>query len=297
MHRVASTASGWTSTPSPRPSSAASCGRRATSRSRSGRSIRRTIPTPTPSCSCPARSSSASARARSTSATIATGGSTCPGAFWRPRRPGTTSTAATAIPSSTSLEDVEAVRGLGGQGAADRGGVGVRRPGRPRRRRLRLGRRVHFPAASRWRTPGRASSPGRTSSSTASRARRRSALPAERLRARRHGRQRLGVDDGLFTADPTRSRARAACRATRGSPRRERADPASDPAPRDQGRVAPLRAELLPPLPAAARRPRRSTRDGPPRLPLHRPLRRQRRRRSRQSSRAPERPRPRSARA
>ena len=32
----------------------------------------------------------------------------------------------------------------------------------------------HFPGGKRWRTPGRASSPGRTSSSTASRARRRS---------------------------------------------------------------------------------------------------------------------------
>ena len=35
------------------------------------------------------------------------------------------------------------LRPLGRQGAADRGGVGVRRPRRPRRRGVRLGRRVH----------------------------------------------------------------------------------------------------------------------------------------------------------
>ena len=54
------------------------------------------------------------------------------------------------------------VRRLGRQGAADRGRVGVRRPRRAGRRRVCLGRRVRPGRASRWPTPGRASSPGRT---------------------------------------------------------------------------------------------------------------------------------------
>ena len=51
------------------------------------------------------------------------------------------------------------LRRVGGQGAADRGRVGVRRARRPRRRRVRLGRRVHARRAARWPTPGRARFP------------------------------------------------------------------------------------------------------------------------------------------
>ena len=74
-----------------------------------------------------------------------------------------------------AYEDAEAYASLGGQGAADRGRVGVRRPRRPRGRRVRLGRRA---------LPGRQGDgehlAGRVpvaepASSTASRARRRSA--------------------------------------------------------------------------------------------------------------------------
>ena len=52
----------------------------------------------------------------------------------------------------------------------------------------------HFPAASPPRTPGRASSPGRTSRRTDSRARLRSGASPQRLRPLRHDRQHLGVD-------------------------------------------------------------------------------------------------------
>ena len=48
--------------------------------------------------------------------------------------------------SSRGADRLQGCRGLcqmGGQGTADRGGVGVRRPRRPRRRGVRLGRRVH----------------------------------------------------------------------------------------------------------------------------------------------------------
>ena len=47
---------------------------------------------------------------------------------------------------------------LGRQGPADRSRVGVRGPRRPRRRGVRLGRRVHARRPSTWRIPGRATS-------------------------------------------------------------------------------------------------------------------------------------------
>ena len=67
------------------------------------------------------------------------------------------------------------LREVGGQGAADRGRMGIRGARRARRRRVRLGRRVHARAAGTWPTPGRASSRGRTCSRTATNGRRRSA--------------------------------------------------------------------------------------------------------------------------
>ena len=67
------------------------------------------------------------------------------------------------------------VREVGRQGAADRSRVGVRRARRARRRRVLLGRRAHARRQAAWRTPGRASSRGRTCSRTASSGPRRSA--------------------------------------------------------------------------------------------------------------------------
>ena len=84
-------------------------------------------------------------------------------------------------------------------------------------------------------------------------------LPAQRPRAARHGRQRLGVD-----GRPVRRGRRAAAAAR----------PGRRAAARDQGRLAPVRAQLLPPLPpgGAAGRGDRHLHE-PHRLPLHRPAR------------------------
>ena len=76
-------------------------------------------------------------------------------------------------------------------------------------------------------------------------------VPAERLRPLRHGRQRLGVDGRLASrrAARTTRRARAARRRSEAPAPRRRAVPAEG----DQGRLASLRSELLPPLPARRR--------------------------------------------
>ena len=82
---------------------------------------------------------------RSTCATGASGGASCSartGAVPTGRR--ATSTGSTTIRSCTSpIADAQAYAQLGRQGTADRGRVGVRRARRARRRRVRLGRRVH----------------------------------------------------------------------------------------------------------------------------------------------------------
>ncbi len=64
-----------------------------------------------------------------------------PGAQWRqPEGPGSDVTGRDRHPvTHVAYEDVDRLRRVGGQGAADRGGVGVRRARRPRRRRLHLG--------------------------------------------------------------------------------------------------------------------------------------------------------------
>jgi Sulfatase-modifying factor enzyme 1 len=82
------------------------------------------------------------------------------------------------------------------------------------------------------------------------------ALPSQRLRAVRHGGQRLGVDFE-FLHPSASGRAGAALLRTEESagdvagselsPRRARR---AHPTPDDQGRLAPVRAELLSPLPA-----------------------------------------------
>ena len=96
-------------------------------------------------------------------------------------------------------------------------------------------------------------------------------LPAERLRPLRHDRQRLGVDIRLVHPAPGRGRepvlrpTQPARHVAGGSRRRD------DPASRDQGRLAPLRTQLLPPLPAGG--PAGTSDrlvDDAPRLPLHR---------------------------
>ena len=182
-----------------------------------------------------------------------------PGACWRhPQGPHSPARRPGASPSGPRrVRGRQSLRGVGGQGSANRGGVGVRRARRSRRRRVHLGQRGVLPTASRWRTPGRASSPGRTCSSTVTRAHRRSARFRQRLRAVRHGRQRLGMDERLVRAarlEPGASSRAAWAPSTRAWSRREELRPApaavSHSAQGRQRRVALVRAELLLPLPA-----------------------------------------------
>ena len=171
------------------------------------------------------------------------------------------------------------LRGVGGQVAADRGAVGVRRPRRPRRRCLRVGRRLHTRRQApgehlAGRVPVAEPGAGRLRGHLAGRR-----VPAQRVRPVRRGRQRVGVDERLLPAPPRGRRHRsdaAVLRAGAAQPGCRGAGPrpgVSDPAPGDQGRLAPVRAELLPALPARGP-PGRGRRhvDGTPRLPLRHPV-------------------------
>ena len=100
-------------------------------------------------------------------------------------------------------------------------------------------------------------------------------VPAERLRPLRHGRQRLGVDDRLVHRPPSGGRAAALLRPSRprgrdprGQPR-PRAAAVPGPAQGRQGRLVPVRRQLLPALPAGGAAPA-DDRHGhePRRLPL-----------------------------
>ena len=147
--------------------------------------------------------------------------------------------------------------GMGGQGAADRGRVGVRRARRARRRGIRLGRRTRARRSRTWPTLAGRVSPRRTCATDGyHRTSPVGAFPAERLWPLRHDRQRLGMDERLVRAEQSAERPRL-LRAHAQSARRRWAqsyDPAqpaiSDSAQGDQGRLASLRAELLPALPA-----------------------------------------------
>ena len=113
------------------------------------------------------------------------------------------------------------LRRLGGQGPAHRGRVGVRGPRRARRRGLRVGRRATSRTASRWQTPGKASSPGRTASSTATRARRPSG--ASRRTATGSSTWPATSGSGRATSSPWARRPRRAVRRAgpaRDAPRR-----------------------------------------------------------------------------
>ena len=96
------------------------------------------------------------------------------------------------------------VREMGGQGAADRSGVGVRRPRRAGWRGLRLGRRTlpGGPAYGQY-LAGRVSvaePPQRRVRADVSGG----CVSAERIRTVRHDRQRLGVDHRLVPPSPYR---------------------------------------------------------------------------------------------
>ncbi len=100
-------------------------------------------------------------------------------------------------------------------------------------------------------------------------------LPRQRLRPVRHDRQRLGMDRGLVprSRGPGARLLHAAAGPRPGGQHRPERSGAH-PAQGHEGRLAPVRAELLPPLPA--RRPDAAARrhlNQPPGLPLHHPAR------------------------
>ena len=132
----------------------------------------------------------------------------------RPQRP----LAATRWPGTTfhgkgdhpvvhiAWEDARGLCRLGGQGPAHRGGVGVRRPWGAGRSRLHLGRR----ALPRWQGDGQQLA-GRVSLAEPQGGRVRGDLargqfPRQRLRALRHGGERLGMDQSTGTPEATPSR-------------------------------------------------------------------------------------------
>src|SRR5512133_62574 len=152
--------------------------------------------------------------------------------------------------------------------------VGVRGPRWPRGIRFRLGRR----ALPGWQANGEQLAGGvPLAEPEALRVRGGGSggvVPAERLRSPRHDRERLGVDDRFLH---TSARGRGGetvlrpAKPTGGEQRGKFRGGRDDPAAGDQGRLSPLRAELLPPLPTRgpARRGARHL-DRPHRLPLPR---------------------------
>ena len=170
------------------------------------------------------------------------------------------------------------LRGVGRQVAADRGRMGARRTRRTRRRCLRVGGHVPAgrpPYGEHVAGPVPLAEPRRSTAIERHLAGRR--VSRERLRAPRHDRQRVGVDDRLVCPEASERsgqgllHAAQSARAARG--RQLRSAPAGDPHPPQghQGRLAPLRAELLPPLPAGGALPRTDRHVHlPSRLPLYR---------------------------
>ena len=156
------TASGSTATRSPTSGSAASSRPPGTSRSPRSRRTRPTIPARCRRCCTPGRWSSSSRRPGRSRQTSATGGVTCAAPTGATRTaPRARSRPRAASGRARRVRRRRGLRPVGGQGAAHRSRVGVRRPRRPGRRRVRLGRRVHARRplmANTW----QGSSPGRT---------------------------------------------------------------------------------------------------------------------------------------
>ena len=233
----------------------------------------------------PARSSSSSRPARSTSPTSRNWWQYKRGADWRhPYGPDSSIDGLEQHPVvHVTFGDAEAFATVGGQEPADRSRVGVRRPRRARRRARMPGATSSCPMTGTWPTPGRASSRG-----TPRQGRLRGHVPGRRsfppngygavdmignvwewttdwFVPRHPERRSQGL---LHSEEPARAGARAQLRPAPAGDQ--------DPAQGAEGRLASVRAELLPALPAGGALPGAGRHlDVPRRIPLHRPARRQ----------------------
>ena len=136
-----------------------------------------------PEDSCPARWSSRRPTARPARRHSA-GGAMSPGPTGAPRGAGQRLDGPRGPPGRPGrLGRRRRLRAVGRQAAADRGGVGVRRPGRADAASPTPGATSSGPSGGGWRTPGRGGSPTRTATRTASpRTSPGRLLPAQRLR-------------------------------------------------------------------------------------------------------------------
>jgi hypothetical protein len=150
------------------------------------------------------------------------------GADWRhPYGPKSNINGSTIIRRARVASRCAGLRAMGRQGPADRSRMGIRRARRARRRRVRLGRRVHarrqhmantwqgeFPAQNLQRRRLRAHLAG-------------DGVSAERLRRARHDRQCLGMDHRLVVAKHEADAPKACC--IPRNPRGGREDGSYDP--------------------------------------------------------------------
>ena len=196
----------------------------------------------------------------------------------RAARPARSSGCRTHPVVHVAWDDVEAYAGWAGKAAADRGRVGVRRARRAGRRRVRLGRRASRPAAwmaNTWQ--------GEFPVENLVQDGYEGTAPVGAFPANGYGLHDMTGNVWEWTTDWYRDHAAGAgqpcCAPPRnpaGGERERELRPAAagrgHPAQGDEGRVAPVRAELLPPLPARGADAAGGRHlDLPPRLPLHRP--------------------------